>query len=193
MAETRLVIVDDDALLRLDLRELLQQLGYAVVGEADDARSAIRLARELRPDQVIMDVRMAGPLDGVDAAAAITEQRIAPVLLLTGFSDSQLVARATAAGVAGYLVKPLNARSLGPAIEVTMARFRQAQALAGEATALRDELETRKLVERAKSVLMQRYRLKEPDAVQRIEQASQEACKPLSVIAEAILLAQQVG
>jgi AmiR/NasT family two-component response regulator len=193
MTETRLIIVDDDALLRMDLRELLQQSGYQVVAEAADARSAIRLTREWRPDLVIMDVRMDGTLDGVDAAEAITEERLAPVLLLTGFSDQPLVARATAAGVAGYLLKPLNARSLRPAIELALARYRAAQVLADEAGALREELATRKVVERAKNVLMQRYRLSEPDAARRIQQTSQAADKPLRAVAEAILLAQQVG
>ena len=108
MAQTRIIIVDDDSLIRMDLRDLLQRMGYLVVGEAGDAQSSINTARSLRPDLVIMDVRMAGDKDGIDAAATLTAERLAPVLLLTAFSDMDLVQRATEAGVGGYLLKPFS-------------------------------------------------------------------------------------
>src|SRR3954470_11205622 len=123
MAQTRLVIADDDSIIRLDLRDLLQRMGYVVAGEAADAQSAVNMAREVRPDLVIMDIRMSGTMDGIDAAAILTAEHIAPVLLLTAFSDIELVQRATEAGVVGYLLKPFNEDELRPAIEITLARF----------------------------------------------------------------------
>jgi AmiR/NasT family two-component response regulator len=193
MAPKRLVIVDDDTIIRLNLREQLQHLGYVVAGEAGDAQSAIHLTRELRPDLVIMDVRIAGSMDGIDAAAAITAEHIAPVLLLTGFSDQALVQRATAAGEVGYLLKPVTKNELRPVIEITLARCQEFQAATAEADELRDQLETRKLVERAKGVLMQHYSLSEPEAFQRMQKISMNSRKPMRSIAEAILLAQQIA
>jgi response regulator NasT len=168
MAQTRIIIVDDDSLIRMDLRDLLQRMGYLVVGEAGDAQSGINTARSLRPDLVIMDVRMAGDKDGIDAAATLTAERLAPVLLLTAFSDMDLVQRATEAGVGGYLLKPFSEGELRPAIEVTLARFREFQELSREAQDLRDQLDTRKLVERAKGVLMNQLHLSEEEAFSRI-------------------------
>src|SRR3954470_11057313 len=117
MAQTRLIIVDDASIIRLDLRELLTQMGYQVLAEAGDAQTGVNQARELRPDLVIMDIRRPGTLDGIDAAATLTQEQIAPVLLLTAFSDPELVRRATEAGVVGYLLKPFSEGELRPAIE----------------------------------------------------------------------------
>src|SRR6476620_10580248 len=139
MAQTRLIIVDDDSIIRLDLRELLKGMGYNVIGEAADATSAINLARDIRPDLVIMDIRMPGDLDGIDAAATLTAEGVAPVLLLTAFSDPDLVRRATEAGVVGYLLKPFSEGELRPAIEVTLARFREFQEMAKDAHDLREQ------------------------------------------------------
>ena len=193
MAQTRIIIVDDDSLIRMDLRDLLQRMGYLVVGEAGDAQSGINTARSLRPDLVIMDVRMAGDKDGIDAAATLTAERLAPVLLLTAFSDMDLVQRATEAGVGGYLLKPFSEGELRPAIEVTLARFREFQELSREAQDLRDQLDTRKLVERAKGVLMAQYNLNEAEAFRRIQKASMDTRRPMKAIAEAILLTSQVS
>jgi two-component system, response regulator PdtaR len=193
MAQTRIIIVDDDSLIRMDLRDLLQRMGYLVVGEAGDAQSGINTARSLRPDLVIMDVRMAGDKDGIDAAATLTAERLAPVLLLTAFSDMELVQRATEAGVGGYLLKPFSEGELRPAIEVTLARFREFQELAREAQDLRDQLDTRKLVERAKGVLMNQLHLSEEEAFSRIQKASMNTRKPMKAIAEAILLSKQIS
>ncbi|MGI8587184.1 MAG: ANTAR domain-containing response regulator [Chloroflexia bacterium] len=193
MAETRLIIVDDDSIIRLDLRELLTQMGYSVAGEAPDAQSAIVLAREIRPDLVIMDIRMPGELDGIDAAATLTQEQIAPVLLLTAFSDPELVRRATEAGVVGYLLKPFSEGELRPAIEVTLARFREFQLLGREAHDLREQLETRKLVERAKGVLMAQHNITEAEAFRRIQKTSMDTRRPMRAIAEAVLLSSQVN
>jgi response regulator NasT len=193
MAQTRIIIVDDDSLIRMDLRDLLQRMGYLVVGEAGDAQSGINTARSLRPDLVIMDVRMAGDKDGIDAAATLTAERLAPVLLLTAFSDMDLVQRATEAGVGGYLLKPFSEGELRPAIEVTLARFREFQELSREAQDLRDQLDTRTLVERAKGVLMNQLHLSEEEAFSRIQKASMNTRKPMKAIAEAILLSKQIS
>jgi response regulator NasT len=193
MDPIRLVLVDDDTIIRLNLRELLHRQGYVVVGEAGDAESAVNLTRELRPDLVIMDVRIAGPTDGIAAAAAITAERTAPVLLLTGFNDPVLVERASAAGVGGYLLKPVKHDALRPAIEIAVGRFQATQALTAEADNLREQLETRKLVNRAKAILMRQYNLSEAEAFQRLQRVSMNSRKPLRAVAEAILLAQQVG
>ena len=193
MTQTRLVLVDDDAIIRLNLRELLHREGYIVVGEAGDARSAVNITRELRPDLVIMDVRIAGPTDGIDAAAAITADRTAPVLLLTGFNEPELVRRAAAAGVGGYLLKPVTHDALRPAIEITLGRFQATQALAAEVTSLQEQVETHKLVNRAKAVLMRQHNLSEADAFQRIQRVSMNSRQPMRAVAEAILLAEQMG
>jgi two-component system, response regulator PdtaR len=193
MAQTRLIIVDDDSIIRMDLRGLLTEMGYTVAGEAADAQTAITLARDIRPDLVIMDIRMPGDLDGIDAAATLTAEHIAPVLLLTAFSDPELVRRATEAGVVGYLLKPFSEGELRPAIEVTLARFREFQEMVRETHDLREQLETRKLVERAKGVLMAQFNLNEAEAFRRIQKASMDTRRPMKAIAEAILLTSQVS
>ena len=137
MERTRVIIADDESLIRMDLREMLTNLGYLVVGEAGDGRSAVNLAREVRPDIVIMDVKMPD-MDGIEAARLLTEERIAPVLLLSAYSQQELVQRARQAGVAGYLVKPFRESDLTPAIEVVLARFSEFRALEREVASLGD-------------------------------------------------------
>ncbi len=191
MAQTRVVIADDESIIRMDLKEMLTALGYLVVGEAGDGISAVNLARELRPDLVIMDIKMPD-LDGIAAAKICTEERIAPVLLLTAFSQQELVDGAKEAGVVGYVVKPFRESELQPAIEIALSRFREFRALEKEAQGLRDTLETRKLVERAKGVLMDTQGLKEADAFRKIQKLSMNTRKSMREIAEAILLAHEV-
>jgi response regulator NasT len=193
MAATRILVVDDEALIRVNLVEMLTRMGYEVVGEADEAAGAVQQARDLKPDLVIMDIRMPGEEDGISAAATLTAEDIAPTLLISGFSQPDYVARANEAGVVGYLVKPVTEDHLRPAIEVVLARFREFQALATEAHDLREQLETRKLVERAKGVLMSQFNLNENEAFRRIQKASMDTRKPMRAIAEAILLTNQVG
>ncbi|MHB1415721.1 MAG: ANTAR domain-containing response regulator [Chloroflexota bacterium] len=191
MPQTRVVVADDESIIRMDLREMLESLGYLVVGEAGDGISAVNLARELKPDLVIMDVKMPD-LDGISAAKILTEERIAPVLLLTAFSQQELVEGAKEAGVVGYVVKPFRESELMPAIEVAIARFKEFRSLEREASDLRDAIETRKLVERAKGVLMDSQGLKEADAFRKIQKLSMNSRKSMRQIAEAILLAHEV-
>jgi response regulator NasT len=191
MAQTRVVIADDEAIIRMDLKEMLASLGYLVVGEAGDGVSAVNVAREVRPDIVIMDIKMPD-LDGIAAAKILTEEKIAPVLLLTAFSQQELIDGAKEAGVVGYVVKPFRESELQPAIEIALSRFKEFRALEKEAADLRDTLETRKLVERAKGLLMDTQGLKEADAFRKIQKLSMNTRKSMREIAEAILLAQQV-
>lgn len=192
MERTRVIVADDESLIRMDLREMLTNLGYLVVGEAGDGRSAVNLARELRPDIVIMDVKMPD-MDGIEAARILTEERIAPVLLLSAYSQQELVQRARQAGVAGYLVKPFRESDLTPAIEVVLARFSEFRALEREVASLTDALETRKLVDRAKGILMDTQGLNENDAFRRIQKMSMNNRKSMRSVAEAIILAHQVS
>jgi response regulator NasT len=191
MAQTRLVIADDESLIRMNLKETLVLLGYLVVGEAGDGVSAINLARELRPDLVVMDIKMP-KLDGIQAARVLTQERIAPVLLLTAYSDRELVEQARDAGVVAYLVKPFRENDLMPAIEVAMARFVELRALDKQLGDLQEAMETRKVVERAKGLLMQTQGLNEAEAFRRIQQLSMNTRKPMKEIAQALLLANQI-
>ncbi len=192
MERTRIVIVDDESIIRIDLREMLSNLGYLVIGEVGDGRSAVNLARELRPDLVIMDIKMPG-MDGIDAAKILTEEKIAPVLLLTAYSQKELVSRARQAGVVGYLVKPFRESDLSPAIEVALARFAEFRALESEVGDLQEALETRKFVERAKGILMDTQGLPEADAFRKIQKMSMNTRKPMKEVAEAIILAHEAG
>ena len=188
---TRIVVADDEALIRMDVKEMLTTLGYVVVGEAGDGRSAVNQARELRPDLVIMDIKMP-ELDGIDAARILTEEAIAPVLLVTAYSDQDLIERAKQAGVVGYIVKPFLETDLSPAIEVSMARYREFQTLRSELKDTQETLETRKVVERAKGLLMDSQGLKEAEAFRKIQRLSMNTRKSMREVAEAILLAHEL-
>jgi len=185
------VIADDESIIRMDLKEMLTGLGYLVVGEAGDGLSAVNLGREVKPDLVIMDIKMPD-LDGIAAAKILTEERIAPVLLLTAFSQTELIEGAKEAGVVGYIVKPFRESELVPAIEIALSRFKEFRVLEREAQNLRDTLETRKLVERAKGILMDTQDLKEAEAFRKIQKLSMNTRKSMREIAEAILLAHEV-
>ncbi len=190
MDRTRLIIADDESLIRMDLREMLTQLGYLVVGEAGDGQSAVNMARELKPDAVIMDIKMPD-LDGIEAARLLTQERVAPVLLLTAYSDTELIVRAREAGVAGYLVKPFRESDLTPAIEIAKARFAEFRELEKEVGDLQETLETRKLVDRAKGILMDTQSLSEAEAFRRIQKMSMNTRKAMKEVAEAIILAHE--
>ena len=189
--QLRLVIADDESLIRMNLKETLVGLGYLVVGEAGDGVSVVNLARELRPDLVIMDIKMP-KLDGIQAAKMLTEDKIAPVLLLTAYSDRELVDRAREAGVVNYIVKPFRDAELLPAIEIAMARYAEFQEMDKKIGDLTEVLETRKLVERAKGVLMDTQGLKEQEAFRKIQQLSMNTRKSMREIAQAILLTAKI-
>ena len=185
----RVLIAEDEALIRMDMREMLTEEGHEVVGEARDGAEAIELARELRPEVIFMDVKMPG-LDGIAAAAVIGAERIAPVVMVTAFSQSTYVEEASAAGAMGYLVKPFSKKDILPAMQVAVARFAEARALENEVAGLEDRLETRKLVERAKGLLMTRG-MTEPEAFGRLQKAAMDRRKPLREVAEAVILASE--
>ncbi len=191
MAQIRLVIADDESIIRMNLKETLVGLGYLVVGEAGDGVSAINLSRELHPDLVIMDIKMP-KLDGIQAAKILTQEKIAPVLLLTAFSDRELVDRAREAGVVNYIVKPFRDAELLPAIEIAMARYQEFLEMEREIIDLKETLDTRKVVERAKGILMDSQGLKEAEAFRKIQQLSMNTRKPMKEIAQAILLAHEI-
>ena len=185
-APRRVVIADDEALIRMDLREMLQEEGYEVVGEAGDGAEACRLAEELRPDLVVLDVKMP-ILDGISAAARITDARLAPVLVLTAFSQRELVERARDAGAMAYLVKPFTPADLVPAIEMAVSRYAEASALAREVTDLQERLEIRKLVDRAKGALQVRFGMTEPEAFRWIQKASMDRRLSMRAVAETVI------
>jgi response regulator NasT len=175
----------------MNLKETLVSLGYLVVGEAGDGVSVINLARELRPDLVLMDIKMP-KLDGIQAARILTEEKIAPVLLLTAYSDRDLVERAKEAGVVNYIVKPFREAELLPAIEIAIARYQEFLEMDRQVADLKETLETRKLVERAKGILMDTQGLKEAEAFRKIQQLSMNTRKSMKEIAQAILLAHEI-
>ncbi|MCX4968707.1 ANTAR domain-containing response regulator [Streptomyces sp. NPDC079020] len=183
---TRVVIAEDEALIRLDLKEMLEEEGYSVVGEAGDGQQAVELAREHKPDLVILDVKMP-VLDGISAAEKIAEESIAPVLMLTAFSQRDLVERARDAGAMAYLVKPFSKSDVVPAIEMAVSRFAELKALEGEVADLAQRLETRKLVDRAKSILQTDYGLSEPAAFRWIQKTSMDRRLSMQQLAEALI------
>jgi len=180
------LIAEDEVLIRLDLKEMLEEEGYEVCGEAGDGETAVRLAHELRPSLVILDVKMP-VMDGVAAAVQIARARVAPVVMLTAFSQSELVEQARDAGAMAYLVKPFGKRDLLPAIEMATSRFAEIAALEQEVSDLHERLETRKLVERAKSTLQTERGMSEPDAFRWIQKSAMDRRVSMRSIAEAIL------
>ena len=182
----RVLIAEDEALIRLDLREMLVEEGFDVVGEAGDGEKAVRLAGELTPDVVICDVKMP-KMDGITAAGQIVGSRIAPVVILTAFSQRDLIERARDAGAMAYLIKPFHKRDLLPAIEMAISRFAEIKALEAEVEGLQDRLAARKLIERAKGVLMAEHRLTEPDAFRWIQRAAMDKRTTMRAVAELVL------
>ncbi|NUP81228.1 MAG: response regulator [Nonomuraea sp.] len=184
--QRRVVIAEDEALIRLDLKEMLQEDGYVVVGEAGDGEQAIQLAADLRPDLVILDVKMP-VLDGISAAERIVSERIAPCLILTAFSQRDLVERARDAGAMAYLVKPFTKADLVPAIEMAVSRHEEMVALSAEVSSLSERLETRKLVERAKGQLMTQHGWTEPQAFRWIQKASMDRRLSMREVAQIVI------
>ena len=189
--QARILVVDDESIIRLDLRERLSELGYSVVGEAADGQMAVALTRRLDPDLVLMDIKMP-KMDGITAARILLEERAAPIVLLTAFSDRDLVADAREAGVLGYISKPFREADLVPTLEVAIARFAELKAIELENVNLKEALETRRLVDRAKGMLMDSQGLSEAAAFRRIQKLAMDRRKPIKEIAEAIILANEI-
>lgn len=192
MDSVKVVIADDDPLTRLDLRVTLEELGHRVIGEADDGRQALALARSLRPDLIILDVMMPG-MDGLEAARVVRDEDLAPVMLLSAFSEEDMVARADTAGVLAYLRKPFRKEDLPPALAIAMGRHRERRQLEAEVETLKEKMESRRIVGRAKALLMERHGLSEREAFHRIQAQSQTLQKPPHEIAQAIITASDLG
>src|SRR3954471_13507694 len=182
----RILVAEDETIIRLDLCGLLERAGYEVVGEAKDGEEAVSLARELEPDLAVLDVKMPR-LDGIDAARKMLEERPIPIVMLTAFGQRELVERAAEAGVYGYLVKPFREQDVLPALETARARHEELAAVRAEADSLSEALAARKVIERAKGLLMEKESLSEKDAFARLRKASQVSGRPLRVIAEAVI------
>lgn len=191
MSQIKVVIADDESIIRLDLKTLLEEMGHIVIGEAADGQRALELTRSLKPDVVIMDIKMP-VMDGLDAAKVISEEKIAPVVLLTAYSQKDLIERAKEAGVYAYLVKPFQESDLLPAIEIALSRYLEQQELETALGSLEEKLETRKLVDRAKGVLIDKYQMSESDAFRRIQQQSMNQRRTMKEIAEAIIIAHEI-
>ena len=186
MKPLKIVIADNESIIRMDLRELLEEAGHEVVGEAIDGYHAVELTRKYQPDLVIMDIKMPD-MDGIAASKIISDEKLAPVLLLTAFSQPEIVERAKEPGVLAYLVKPVRENNLFPAMEIALSRFQEMQQLEGELDKLKGSLEMRKTLDRAKGILMDAYNLSESEAYRRIQQYSMAKRKTIKEVAEAIV------
>lgn len=186
MESLRIIIADNESIIRMDLRELLEEAGHAVVGEATDGLGAVEETRRLKPDLVIMDIKMP-EMDGITAAKIISNEKLAPVLLLTAYSQKEIVEKAKDSGVLAYLVKPVKESNLFPAMEIALSRFKEYLGIEQELNDLRKTLETRKILDRAKGILMDAYSLSEQEAFRRIQQYSMAKRKSIREVAESII------
>ena len=183
---TRVVIAEDEAIIRLDLKETLEEEGYEVVGETGRGDEAVQLVKDLEPELAILDIKMPG-MDGLEAARAITADRGAAVLILTAFSQRDLIEEARDAGALAYLVKPFQKSELIPAVEVALGRFAEMKALAEENVSLAEQLATRKLVDRAKGILMDRHGMSEADAFRFVQKTAMDTRRGLSAVAQSVI------
>jgi response regulator NasT len=190
----RILIADDESIIRLDLKEMLEENGHAVIGEASDGKLAVELAEKLQPDLIVMDIKMPN-LDGLGAVKQINQdaKKRIPVVMVTAYSQPELVEQAVGLGVFAYLVKPIKEGDIMPTIEVAMSRAEEMNALEKEVANLKDALETRKLVERAKGILIETYGITEAEAFRKIQKLSMNSRKPIREIADAIILAREVN
>jgi AmiR/NasT family two-component response regulator len=186
VSRRRVVIAEDEALIRLDLAEMLAEEGYEVVGQAGDGEAAVNLVEDLRPDLAVFDVKMP-KLDGISAAEQVASKRLAPVVILTAFSQRELVERARDAGAMAYLVKPFNKSDLVPAIEIALSRFAELSQLESEVDDLTERLETRKVVDRAKGILQDKLGLSEPDAFRWLQKTAMDLRLSMRAVAEGVI------
>ena len=186
MESLRILIADNESIIRMDLKELLEEAGHEVVGEAADGLKAVELTRKLKPDLVIMDIKMP-EMDGIAAAKMISNEKLAPVLLLTAYSQKEIVEKAKDSGVLAYLVKPVKESNLFPAMEIALSRFKEYMEIEQELLDLRNSLETRKILDRANGLLLDAYNLSEQEAFRRIQQYSMAKRKSIREVAEAII------
>lgn len=190
-AATRILIAEDNDLVSLTLEEQLKGLGYEVVGIARTGTEAVSLAVRLKPDLIMMDIRMP-EMEGTEAASRIRDQMSVPIIMLTAYADREMIKRAEAAGALAYLVKPVSENELPPAINIALARHREMQALRNKVDELEDSLEARKLIERAKGILMQRLGLSERDAYEKLRQRARDKRAKMKDIAQAIIEAEEL-
>jgi len=186
MEALRIVVADNESIIRMDLKEILEEAGHTVVGEAQDGAKAVEMARKCQPDLVIMDIKMP-EMDGITAAKIISNEKLAPVLLLTAFSQKEIVEKAKDSGVLAYLVKPVKEANLFPAMEIALSRFKEFADLDKELEEVKNSLETRKVLDRAKGILMDAYSLTETEAYRRIQQYSMSKRKSIRDVAAAIV------
>jgi len=186
MKPLRIIVADNESIIRMDLKEILEEAGHTVVGEAVDGLKAVELARKYRPELVIMDIKMP-EMDGITAAKIISNEKIAPVLLLTAFSQKEIVEKAKDSGVLAYLVKPVKEVNLFPAMEIAVSRFQEFAELEQELEDVKKSLENRKILDRAKGILMDAYKLTETEAYRRIQQYSMSKRKSIRDVAQAII------
>ena len=186
MNPLNILIADDEAIIRMDIKELLEEAGHKVVGEATNGQQAVELAKKMKPDLCIFDIKMP-KMDGIAAAKIVSKEKIAPVVLLTAFSQPEIVKDATAAGVLAYLVKPVQEANLFPAIEVAMSRYRELQGLEDELLKVKDTLAMRKTLDRAKGILMDAHNISESEAFNHIQKYSMAKRKTIKEVAEAII------
>jgi AmiR/NasT family two-component response regulator len=192
MQQGRIIIADDEAVLRLDLRTMLESLGHSVIGEADNGETACYLARSLNPDLIILDVMMP-KRNGLEAAEIISQERLGPVMLLTAYSDVPMIEQATRAGVLAYLVKPFRQQELQPAIEIAITRYREMLALEGALGTAQEQMETNRKVGRAKRILMERHSISDQEAYRRLTSQALANNRSLREIAEAILITEDLA
>ncbi len=188
----RALICEDEGVTVMQIRKALVRAGYDVVGEAVEGRKAIEMAQELKPDLILMDINMPGPIDGIAATREILKHQPVPIIMLTAYSDDSYVDNALDAGACAYLVKPITSEQLLPAIKLAMSRFQALQDAIKEATDIKDALETRKMVERAKGVLMDRRSLSESDAFRQMQKISRDKCQTMKVTAQEIIKASEL-
>jgi response regulator NasT len=186
MEALKIIIADNESIIRMDLREILEEAGHTVIAEAADGLKAVELTRKYQPDLVIMDIKMP-EMDGITAAKIISNEKVAPVLLLTAFSQKEIVEKAKDSGVLAYLVKPVKEVNLFPAMEIALSRFQEFKELEQELEGVKNSLESRKILDRAKGILMDAYNLTESEAYRRIQQYSMSKRKSIREVAEAII------